>query len=150
MALISLHNISLSFGGLPIRDRISMQIEAGERVCLVGRNGEGKSSLMRLIAGEQPQDSGRIIKQQGVKIARLDQEVESTLEGTVYTIVSGGLGKFMALLDRHHNVSRKLAEDHSESLLAELADVEHEMETAGIWQVRQQIETVLSRLQLDA
>ena len=62
MALISLQNVSLSFGGLPVLDGISMQIEAGERVCLVGRNGEGKSSLMRLIAGEQPQDSGRIIK----------------------------------------------------------------------------------------
>ena len=78
MALISLQNVSLSFGGLPVLDRISMQIEAGERVCLVGRNGEGKSSLMRLIAGEQPPDSGRIIKQQGVKIARLDQAVEAS------------------------------------------------------------------------
>ena len=72
MALISLQNVSLAFGGLPVLAKISMQIEAGEWVCLVGRNGEGKSSLMRLIAGEQPQDSGRIIKQQGVKIARLD------------------------------------------------------------------------------
>jgi len=126
-----------------------MQIEAGERVCLVGRNGEGKSSLMRLIAGEQPVDSGRIIKQQGVKIARLDQEVEGSLDGTVYTIVSGGVGKFIALLDRHRNVSSRLAENHSKSLLAELADAEHEMETAGVWQVRQQIETVLSRLQLE-
>ncbi|MFC1843960.1 ATP-binding cassette domain-containing protein, partial [Thermodesulfobacteriota bacterium] len=150
MALITLQNISLAFGGLPVLDKISMQIEAGERVCLVGRNGEGKSSLMRLIAGEQPQDSGRIIKQQGVKIARLDQEVEGSLDGTVYHVVSGGLGEFMALLDRHYNVSSRLAVDHSESLLAELADVEHEMETSGVWQVRQQIETVLSRLQLDA
>ena len=150
MALISLHNISLSFGGLPILDRISMQIEAGERVCLVGRNGEGKSSLMRLIAGEQPQDSGRIIKQQGVKIARLDQEVSASLEGTVYTIVSGGVEGFTALLERHHNVSNSLAENDSKSLLTELAAVEHEMETAGVWQARQQIETVLSRLQLDA
>ncbi len=149
MALISLQNVSLSFADLPLLDRISMQIEAGERVCLVGRNGEGKSSLMRLIAGEQPPDSGRIIKQQGVKIARLDQEVEASLDGTVYTIVSGGVGRFMALLDQHRNVSSRLAEDSSESLLAELADVEHEMETAGVWQVRQQIETVLSRLQLD-
>jgi ATP-binding cassette subfamily F protein uup len=148
MALISLQNVSLSFGGLPVLDRISMQIEAGERVCLVGRNGEGKSSLMRLISGEQPPDSGRIIKQQGVKIARLDQEVSASLDGTVYSIVSGGVGKFMALLDHHRNVSSRLAEDHSESLLTELADVEHEMETAGVWQVRQQIETVLSRLQL--
>ncbi len=149
MALISLQNVSLSFGGLPVLDRISMQIEAGERVCLVGRNGEGKSSLMRLIAGEQPADDGRLIKQQGVKIARLDQEVAASLDGTVYSVVSGGVGKFMALLDQHHDVSSRLALDDSESLLAELADVEHEMEMAGVWQVRQQIETVLSRLQLD-
>jgi ATP-binding cassette subfamily F protein uup len=150
MALISLQNISLAFGGLPVLDRISMQIEAGERVCLIGRNGEGKSSLMRLIAGEQQPDSGRLIKQQGVKIARLDQEVESSLDGTVYTVVSGGVGKYMALLERHRNVSSRLAEDGRESLLAELAEVEHEMETGGVWQVRQQIETVLSRLQLEA
>ena len=150
MALITLQNISLAFGGLPVLDKINMQIEAGERVCLVGRNGEGKSSLMRLIAGEQPQDSGRIIKQQGVKIARLDQEVKGSLDGTVYHVVSGGLGEFMALLDRHHNVISRLAEDHDKSLLAELADVEHQMETAGVWQVKQQIERVLSRLQLKA
>ena len=149
MALISLQNVSLSFGGLPVLDRISMQIEAGERVCLVGRNGEGKSSLMRLIAGEQPADDGRLIKQQGVKIARLDQEVAASLDGTVYSVVSGGVGKFMALLDHHHDVISRLALADNESLLAELADVEHEMEMAGVWQVRQQIETVLSRLQLD-
>ena len=150
MSLISLQNVSLSFGGLPVLDGISMQIEAGERVCLVGRNGEGKSSLMRLIAGEQPPDSGRIIKQQEVKIARLDQAVEASLDGTVYTVVAGGVGRFITLLDRHHNVSSWLAEDGSGSLLAELAAVEQEMETAGVWQLRQQIETVLSRLQLDA
>src|SRR5210317_1617734 len=127
MALITLQNVSLSFGGLPVLDKISMQIEAGERICLVGRNGEGKSSLMRLIAGEQPPDNGRIIKQQGVKIARLDQEVEGSLNGTVYSVVSGGVSEFMALLDRHHSVSNLLAEDHNGSLLTELADVGHEM-----------------------
>jgi len=149
MVLISLQNVSLSFGGLPVLDRISMQIQAGERVCLVGRNGEGKSSLMRLIAGELPTDSGRIIKQQGLKIARLDQEVPAALEGTVYSVVSDGVGRFLALLDRHRDISSRLAEDCSEALLADLAAVEHEMETAGVWQVRQQIETVLSRLQLN-
>ena len=149
MALITLQNVSLSFGGLPVLDRITMQIEPGERVCLVGRNGEGKSSLMRLIAGAQPPDSGRIIRQQGVKIGLLSQEVESTLAGTVYSIVSGGVEHHMALLDRHHEVSRRLAAGGSDSLLAELAAVEHDMETSGVWQVRQQIETVLSRLQLE-
>jgi ATP-binding cassette subfamily F protein uup len=150
MALITLQNISLAFGGLPVLDKINMQIEVGERLCLVGRNGEGKSSLMRLIAGEQAQDSGRIIKQQGIKIARLGQEVPASLDGAVYSVVSEGIVKFMALLDRHRKVSNRLAQDHDESLLAELADVEHEIEAAGAWKVKQQIETVLSRLQLQA
>jgi ATP-binding cassette subfamily F protein uup len=149
MALISLQNISLAFGGPPILDRISMQIEAGERVCLVGRNGEGKSSLMRLIAGRLPPDSGRIIRQKGMKIGLLSQGVETTLAGTVYTIVSGGVDRHIALLDRHREVSSRLAADGSESRLAELVAVENEMDTSGVWQVRQQIETVLSRLQLD-
>jgi len=149
MALISLQDISLSFGGLPVLDRITMQVEAGERVCLVGRNGEGKSSLMRLIAGEQPPDSGRILRQQGVKIARLDQDVPGGLDGTVYDVVASGVGRSMDLLKRHHDVSHRLADDGGNAALAELAAVEHEMETAGVWQVRQRIETVLSRLQLE-
>ena len=149
MALISLQDVSLSFGGLPVLDRITMQVEAGERVCLVGRNGEGKSSLMRLIAGEMPPDSGRILRQQGVKIARLDQDVPAALDGTVYDVVASGAGRSMALLKRHHEVSHRLADGGTESVLAELAAVEHEMETAGVWQVRQRIETVLSRLQLE-
>jgi ATP-binding cassette subfamily F protein uup len=149
MALISLQNISLAFGGPPVLDRISMQIEAGERICLVGRNGEGKSSLMRLIAGRQPPDSGRIIRQPGVKIGLLNQEMETALAGTVFTIVAGGIDRHMALLDRHREVSSRLAADGSESRLAELVAVEHEMDTSAAWQVHQQIETVLSRLQLD-
>jgi ATP-binding cassette subfamily F protein uup len=149
MALISLQDVSLSFGGLPVLDRINMQVEAGERVCLVGRNGEGKSSLMRLIVGEHFPDSGRILRRQEVKIARLDQDVPGGLDGTVYDVVASGAGRSMALLKRHHEVSHRLADGGGESVLAELAALEHEMETAGVWQVRQRIEKVLSRLQLE-
>ncbi|MBU4209040.1 MAG: ATP-binding cassette domain-containing protein, partial [Proteobacteria bacterium] len=62
MSLISLQNITLSFGGPPILQQINLQIEPGERVCLIGRNGEGKSSLMKLIAGDLKPDSGNIIR----------------------------------------------------------------------------------------
>ncbi len=71
MALLSLRNISLSFGGPRLLDQVELQIEPGERVCLLGRNGEGKSTLLRLIRGEIEPDAGEILRQQGLQIARL-------------------------------------------------------------------------------
>lgn len=148
MALIDLQDITLSFGGSSVFDGTSLQIEPGERVCLVGRNGEGKSTLMRLITGEIKPDSGKLFSQQGLVMARLSQEVPDDISGTIYDVVAGGLGDLLELLARHHSLLNRLAEEGGESLLGELATVEQEMETADAWQAEQRIETVLSRLQL--
>ena len=75
MALLSLCGVSLSFGGPRLLDQVDLQIEPGERLCLLGRNGEGKSSLLRLIRGEIEPDEGTIIRQQGLRISRLPQDV---------------------------------------------------------------------------
>ncbi len=150
MALIDLQDISLAFGGAPLFNGISLQIEAGERVCLIGRNGEGKSTLMKLIAGEIDSDSGKIFRQQGLVIARLRQEVPSHISGSIYDVVAGGIGELLELLARHHAVINRLADGHDAELLDELAAVEQEMATADAWQAEQRIESVLSRLQLDA
>lgn len=75
MALLSLRTVSLAFGGPRLFDGIDMQIERGERVCLLGRNGEGKSSLLRLIEGQLEPDDGEVIREQGLQVARLPQEV---------------------------------------------------------------------------
>jgi ATP-binding cassette subfamily F protein uup len=150
MALIDLQDISLAFGGAPLFDRISMQIEAGERVCLIGRNGEGKSTLMKLIAGEIDSDGGKIFRQQGLVIARLRQEVPAHISGSIYDVVAGGIGELLGLLARHHAVINRLADSHDAELLDELASVEQEMATADAWQAEQRVESVLSRLRLDA
>jgi ATP-binding cassette subfamily F protein uup len=150
MALIDLQDISLAFGGAPLFDRISMQIEAGERVCLIGRNGEGKSTLMKLIAGEIDPDGGKVFKQQGLVIARLRQEVPADISGSIYDVVAGGIGELLELLARHHAVINRLADGHDAELLDELAAVEQEMATADAWQAEQRIESVLSRMKLDA
>ena len=91
MALLSLRDVSLAFGGPRLLDRVDWQIERGERVCLLGRNGEGKSTLLRLIEGQLEPDEGAVIRQQGLRIARLPQEVPEGQGGTVADEVAEGL-----------------------------------------------------------
>jgi len=148
MATITLKDIALSFGGLPLLNGIDLQIEPGERVCLVGRNGEGKSSLMKILAGEIEPDRGEITRQKGLRVARLTQEVPVGTTGTVYEVVAAGLGEMFALLSRYHAVSHLLQTDHSETVLAELEEAQHALDAANGWQAQQRVETVLSRLQL--
>jgi ATP-binding cassette subfamily F protein uup len=150
MSLISLQDIALSFGGPPILQHINMQIDSGERVCLVGRNGEGKSSLMKLIGGDLEPDNGIINKQQGLRVARLRQNVPQDITGTVFEVVAGGLGKMQKLLTRQHAISLRLADGVDESLLAELETVQHQLELEGGWQAQQRVDAVVSRLNLDA
>ena len=97
MALLSLRGVSLAFGGPRLLDQVDLQIEPGERLCLLGRNGEGKSTLLRLIRGEIEPDEGTIIRQQGLRIARLPQDVPAGHGGTVADEVAEGLED-----DDHH------------------------------------------------
>ena len=150
MALVSLQDISLSFGGAPLLDKLNLEIEAGERVCLVGRNGVGKSTLMKLLAGELQPDSGRILFSRNLRVARLSQEVPASLEGTVYDVVVGGLGDLLQLLARYHAVSLQVAEGSDPETLAKLAAVEEEIEIAGAWQVQRQVDLVMTQLKLDS
>jgi ABC transport system ATP-binding/permease protein len=91
MALFSLRGVSLSFGGPRLLDQVDWQVERGERVCLLGRNGEGKSTLLRLIRGELESDDGQVIRQQGLHVARLPQEVPEGRGLTVAGVVAEGL-----------------------------------------------------------
>ncbi|MEO5339217.1 MAG: ATP-binding cassette domain-containing protein [Magnetococcus sp. MYC-9] len=88
MALIGMRDLSIRFGGPSILEGVQFFIEAGERVCLVGRNGTGKTTLMKLLAGELQPDSGELIRQKGLRVARLEQEVPRNLAGTVLEVVT--------------------------------------------------------------
>jgi ATP-binding cassette subfamily F protein uup len=92
MPLLSLRDVSLAFGGPRLLDHVDWQIERGERVCLLGRNGEGKSTFLRLIEGQLAPDDGEVIRQQGLRVARLPQEVPEGRSGTVADEVAEGLG----------------------------------------------------------
>ncbi|MBV8676082.1 MAG: ATP-binding cassette domain-containing protein, partial [Planctomycetaceae bacterium] len=91
MALLSLRDVSLAFGGPRLLDRVAFQIDRGERVCLLGRNGEGKSTLLRLIEGDVPPDEGEVLRQQGLRIARLPQEIPEGQGGSAHDEVAAGL-----------------------------------------------------------
>ncbi len=148
MALVSLQSVKVSFGGPLLIENADLSIDRGERVCLVGRNGTGKSTIMRLLTGEVKPDGGKIVFQQGVKITLLTQEVPQALFGSVFDVVSSAFGEQGKLLAAYHHVSAKLAHDHSDKLMAELEDVQHRFESAGGWQMQQKVDEILTRLRL--
>ena len=88
MALLTLRDVTLAFGGPPLFDGINLQIEPGDRLCLMGRNGTGKSTLMKLINGELPPESGELIRQQGLKVAVVSQEIPQDISGPVFEVVA--------------------------------------------------------------
>ena len=150
MALLSLRNISLAFGGPLLFDGINLQIEAGDRLCLLGRNGTGKSTLLKLISGELPPEEGDISRQQGLRVALISQEVPQGLAGPVFDVVASGMGNASALLAEYHHVSQQLAQEGNEALLARLEALQHKLEESGGWHLHQEVERLLKRLRLDA
>ena len=91
MPLLQLRGVTLRYTDLPLLDQVDLQIDPGERVCLVGRNGTGKTSIMRVISGEEKPQEGDITKPNGVVLTRLPQEVPEGISGTVYEVVHAGL-----------------------------------------------------------
>src|SRR3990172_337155 len=90
VALITIRNVGMAFGGPMLLDGINLQLEEGDRLCLLGRNGTGKSTLMKLISGEITPDEGEISRQQGLRVALVSQEIPQGLSGTVFDVVAGG------------------------------------------------------------
>ena len=153
MAVVSLRDIAINFTGTAVLDRVSMQIETpGERVCLLGRNGEGKSTLLSIIEGVLAPDAGSVDYAKGARVAMLPQEVPKDLDGLVYDIAAQGLGETGRHLSAYHHASRLLAaasDGDQSGLVARLERAQHALEDAGGWPHHQAIETVLSHLKLD-
>lgn len=150
MTLLSLRNITVAFGGPPLLEGINLQIETGDRLCLLGRNGAGKSTLLKLISGELAAEQGEIIRQQGLRIALVTQEAPQGLTDTVFDVVASGMGNAAGLLADYHHVAHQLALDGNEELLTRLEMLQKQLEESGGWRMHQEVERVLSRLNLDA
>ena len=149
MALVSLQNVRLAFGGPELLDGVTLQIGSGERVCLVGRNGAGKSTLMKIMSGEIAPDAGEVIREQGVRISFLDQEVPKDISGTVFKVVAGGFGNMADLLSEYRRLSTLLAQGQNAAMMAEFERIQHLIESSGGWQMQQRVGAVLSRLGLE-
>ncbi|MCC6502689.1 MAG: ATP-binding cassette domain-containing protein [Deltaproteobacteria bacterium] len=148
MALINLKNIKVGFGSPLLLDGIDLQIEKGERVCLVGRNGAGKSTFMKVISGSLEPDGGDISRLPGIKVSMLQQEVPTGLDGTVFDVITSGIGDVNALMNRYHAALKALEEGID--AMAELEAAHHDLERTGCWQATQRVEEIISRLSLPA
>jgi ATP-binding cassette subfamily F protein uup len=149
MAIIGMRDMCWGFGGPPLLENITVQIEKGERVCLVGRNGVGKSSMLRLFSGELFPDSGTVWRQQGITVAALEQDVPPGFDGTIFEVVAEGLGETGRALAEHNRINRN-SETHVATGPAKTRDeLQHRLESGDGWTLLNQIENVLSRTRLN-
>jgi ATP-binding cassette subfamily F protein uup len=149
MALLSLQDVSISFGGPPLLEKANMQVEKGERVCLLGRNGEGKTTLLRLISGTMEPDNGVISLQKGTRVAGLSQELPTDLTGSVHEVVVGGLAGVGSMLEEYHQLTSRLAHGADEFMLRRMGRLQERLEGSQGWQIHQQVDKVLTRLSLE-
>jgi len=143
MALLSVKNLSLKFGGPTLFENVSFQVDAGERVCLIGRNGAGKSSLLKIIAGTLAPDGGEISVARGSHVAYLSQEVPSEIAGTVRDIVLSGLG------DSGEKIRAYEAHDKGKYTDAELDEIFRWLEETNAWNLAKTADALISKVGAD-
>jgi ATP-binding cassette subfamily F protein uup len=148
--LLALQRLGLAFGHLPLFEGADLQLEPGERIALIGRNGAGKSSLLRVIAGESPPDAGTIWREPGLRVSRLDQDVPAAGDRTVFEEVASGLGELGSLVAAYHQAAARIADAHTDADLARLGELQHALEERDGWRLEQKVELIVSRLSLPA
>jgi ATP-binding cassette subfamily F protein uup len=151
MALLGIQNVNVGYGGPPLIEHMNFQIERGERICLLGRNGAGKSTLMKLIGGEIDPESGIVSRIPSLSVTYLTQVVPTDLKGTVFDVVSEGIGPRGKLLAEYHLLSHRVAtEPHSKNLLGQLDKLQHTLDIEGAWQLNHHVETIIEKIKLYA
>jgi len=144
MTLLSLHGVDHGVGGPPLLEGVDLAVDTGERIALVGRNGAGKSTLLRLMAGALVPDDGEVRRSDGLRLARLAQEVPTDLSGSVYDVVAAGLGDLGGLVAEYHRLAHAQPVD-----LDALAAVQAKLEAADGWTLEARVAEVLTRTGLD-
>nr|SMB77351.1 abcZ [Kingella kingae] len=148
MTILAVENASFAVGHVPLLDKTSFQLNQGEKIGLIGRNGAGKSSFLKILAGVQKLDDGQIIVQNGMKIVYVPQESVFDDQASVFDVVSQGLGDLRDVLRRYHQVSHALETQHSDDLIRQLNELQNEIESQDGWQFDAAIRQTISELGL--
>jgi ATP-binding cassette subfamily F protein uup len=168
LPVLTLDSVSLAYGHLPLFEAADLRVEPGERIALIGRNGTGKSSLLKVVSGESAPDTGSVWRSPGLRIARLEQEVSAVARGSskagdetapksrregggsVFDEVAEGLGPLGALVADYHHAAMSVAETGAPAALARLGELQHQLEERDGWRLEQKVEMIVSRLSLPA
>jgi ATP-binding cassette subfamily F protein uup len=152
MPYITLDNASLAYGHHALLDHASFQLDAGERVGLIGRNGAGKSSLLKVIAGTSKLDDGTVWRDPGARVVYVPQEPELDATHTVFEAVSEGLGSLQQTIVDYHQVTHDMGMPDAdiEALMTRMQALQHDLDAQNGWAAQSRVEAVLSRLNLDA
>ncbi len=149
MALISLQDISVAFGGPLIFDKLSLQLEPGERVALLGRNGVGKTTLMKVMVGQISVGSGEIVYQKGIQLTYLHQEIPINVNGNVFDIILSGLGERSQILSEYHHISYQLQTKQTNELLRKLDNLHTQIDHTNGWEINSLVEYIITQMKLD-
>jgi ABC transport system ATP-binding/permease protein len=148
MSLIKIEKAFLSYGLQVLLDGVELTVERGQRLCLIGRNGAGKSSLLKVIDGEVDLDKGDVIRQSGIRIARLEQDLPEADDRQVFDVVAMGLQGVGELLAEYRHISHSA--DINEAQLERMAQLQQQIEAVDGWSMQQKVDEILSRLDLPA
>ncbi len=148
MPLIRLKNVSIAYGTHALLNNAEFQLDSGEKVGLLGRNGEGKSTLMKIIAGNVNADNGEVWREPTLKLAWLEQMPDLDEQATVYDAVAAGLGELGDWISQYHHLLETM--DGGEESLKQLGILQHKLETHNGWHFQQRVESTLSKLNLTA
>ena len=147
MAYITLRDVQLAFGGPALLDGANFNLERGERVCLIGRNGEGKSTLLKLIEGSLLPDAGEVSIQNGITIAMLAQDVPMD-SGKVADIVADGAGEAAAVLKAYHEASDACVLGDMDAC-DRMGNLQHKLDQLDGWALENKVNAILSKMGLD-
>lgn len=148
MSLIKIEKAGLSYGLQVLLDGVDLTIERGQRLCLIGRNGTGKSSLLKVIDGEVDLDKGDVIRQTGIRVARLEQDLPEADDRLVFDAVAAGAKGVGELLAEYRFLSH--AADINDAQLARMTELQHQIEVNDGWALQQKVDEIISRLDLPA